>query len=133
MKLLENINKKGIDINNILNMLNKEQKQNNDRNISDINNSNLNTNEGIIKYDDIVLKTDTNNTNNTNNTFVPLNLNEKQKNISSKSCIKKQKITKNKCEINSYNIIYIEIIFFEDQKMIDIYYLLFKTKIKFIY
>ena len=86
MKLLENINKKGIDINNILNMLDKEQ--NNDINISEINNSNLNTNERIIKYDEIVLKTDTtNNTNNTNNTFVPLNLNEKQKNISSKSCI----------------------------------------------
>jgi len=86
MKLLENINKKGIDINNILNMF--DNVQNNDINISDINNSNLNTNERIIKYDEIVLKTDTtNNTNNTNNTFVPLNLNDEQKNISSKSCI----------------------------------------------
>ena len=86
MKLIENIKKKGIDINNILNMLDKEQI--NDINISEINNSELNTNERIIKYDEIVLKTDTtNNTNNTNNTFVPLNLNDEQKNISSKSCI----------------------------------------------
>jgi hypothetical protein len=92
MKLLENMNKKGIDINNILNMLDKEEENNiinNPANINEINNSSeLNTNERIIKYDEIVLKTDTtNNTNNTNNTFEPLNLNDQQKNISSKSCI----------------------------------------------
>ena len=92
MKLLDNMNKKGIDINNILKILDKEENNtlnNNISNIDDINNnSGLNTNERIIKYDEIVLKTDTtNNTNNTNNTFVPLNLNDEQKNISSKSCI----------------------------------------------
>jgi hypothetical protein len=98
-KLIENMNKKGIDINNILELLDKEEENNamninlninSNSNSNDINNSNsiLDNNERIIKYDEIVLKTDTtNNTNNTNNTFVPLNLNEKQKNISCKSCI----------------------------------------------
>ena len=58
--------------------------QNNNSNMTELN-SNSNSNN---KYDDIVLKTDTtNNTNITNNTFLPLNLNEEQKNVSHKSCI----------------------------------------------
>ena len=81
LSLLENMNKKGIDINHILNLFDKEEK-------NLINNNSINTNERIIKYDEIVLKTDaTNTTNNTNNTFLPLNLNDEQKNISYKSCI----------------------------------------------
>ena len=97
-KLIENMSKKGIDINNILEILDREEEKNAmninmNQNSNDINNSNsiLDNNERIIKYDEIVLKTyttnNTNNTNNNNNTFVPLNLNEEQKNISCKSCI----------------------------------------------
>ena len=85
MKLIQNMKKSGIDFDNILNKLNNGE----DLNIN-LNSKNSNNNESINsnKYDDIVLKTDTtNNTNITNNTFLPLNLNEEQKNISHKSCI----------------------------------------------
>ena len=85
MKLIQNMKKSGIDFDNILNKLNNGE----DLNIN-LNSKNGNNNESINsnKYDDIVLKTDTtNNTNITNNTFLPLNLNEEQKNISHKSCI----------------------------------------------
>lgn len=85
MKLIQNMKKSGIDFDNILNKLNSSERIN-----ININSKNSNNNESINsnKYDDIVLKTDTtNNTNITNNTFLPLNLNEEQKNISYKSCI----------------------------------------------
>ena len=73
--LLQNMKKKGVDINNVLKILDIDEK-----NIKNDNNE-----ECIIKYNDLVLKTDT--TNNTNNTFMNLNLDEKQKNLSSKSSI----------------------------------------------
>ena len=85
MKLIQNMKKSGIDFDNILNKL-----DNNEELKINLNSKNSNNNESINsnKYDDIVLKTDTtNNTNITNNTFLPLNLNEEQKNISHKSCI----------------------------------------------
>ena len=81
MKLLESIKKGGIDIDNLLNQINND---------ININSKNSNNSDFTIsnKYDDYALKTDTtNNTNITNNTFLPLNLNEEQKNISHKSCI----------------------------------------------
>ena len=77
--------KNGIDIDTILKQINNNEEisiniNSNNSNNTDLNNSN--------KYDDLTLKTDTtNNTNITNNTFLPLNLNEEQKNISHKSCI----------------------------------------------
>ena len=89
LKLLQNMKKSGIDIENILNQVNSNEKNNIDLN-SNLNsiNSNLTELNSNNKYDDIVLKTDTtNNTNVTNNTFLPFNLNEEQKNISHKSCI----------------------------------------------
>ena len=85
MKLLKNMKKNGIDIDTILKQINNNEEisiniNSNSSNNTDLNNSN--------KYDDLTLKTDTtNNTNITNNTFLPLNLNEEQKNISHKSCI----------------------------------------------
>ena len=88
MKLLQNMKKSGIDIDAILNQI--DQKEEIDVNINSIDSNNSNNSEMINsnKYDDVVLKTDTtNNTNITNNTFLPLNLNEEQKNISHKSCI----------------------------------------------
>ena len=91
LKLLQNMKKSGIDIDNILNQVNSDEKNNINLN-SNLNSINSNFTElnsnSNNKYDDIALKTDTtNNTNITNNTFLPLNLNEEQKNISHKSCI----------------------------------------------
>ena len=86
MKLIQNMKKSGIDFDNILNKLNNGEDLNINLNSKNSNNNNESVNSN--KYDDIVLKTDTtNNTNITNNTFLPLNLNEEQKNISHKSCI----------------------------------------------
>ena len=95
LKLLQNMKKSGIDIDNILNQVNTDENNNinlnsnlnsKNSNLTELNsNSNNNSNN---KYDDVILKTDTtNNTNITNNTFLPFNLNEEQKNISHKSCI----------------------------------------------
>ena len=91
LKLLQNMKKSGIDIDNILSQVNSDEKKNINLN-SNLNSINSNYTElnsnSNNKYDDIALKTDTtNNTNITNNTFLPLNLNEEQKNISHKSCI----------------------------------------------
>ena len=89
LKLLQNMKKKGIDIDIILSQVNNDEKININLNSNNSNMTELNSNSNSNnKYDDIVLKTDTtNNTNITNNTFLPLNLNEEQKNVSHKSCI----------------------------------------------
>ena len=89
LKLLQNMKKKGIDIDSILSQVNNDEKININLNSNNSNMTELNSNSNSNnKYDDIVLKTDTtNNTNITNNTFLPLNLNEEQKNVSHKSCI----------------------------------------------
>ena len=87
MKLIQNMKKSGIDFDNVLNQVNNNEEININLKSKGSNN---NCNESInsIKYDDTVIKTDTtNNSNITNNTFLPLNLNEEQKNISHKSCI----------------------------------------------
>ena len=84
MKLLQNIKNNGIDIDNILKQINLNENININLNSNNSNISEVSHN----KYDDIALKTDTtNNTNITNNTFLLLNLNDEQKNISHKSCI----------------------------------------------
>ena len=84
MKLLQNIKNSGVDIDNILKQINSNENININLNSNNSNISEVSHN----KYDDIALKTDTtNNTNITNNTFLLLNLNDEQKNISHKSCI----------------------------------------------